>query len=50
MQQDVWILLYKDFMQDISMTARGGDYLDPYLREKNHLESDLSVYIWQIKD
>lgn len=41
-------LLYRDFMQDISMYGNYGKDLGPYLKEPNHLASDLSVYVWRI--
>ncbi len=41
-------LLYRDFMQDISMYGNYGDDLGPYLKEADHLASDLSVYIWRL--
>ena len=41
-------LLYRDFMRDISMYGNYGDDLGPYLKEKDHLASDLSVYVWRL--
>ena len=43
-------LLYRDFMQDISMYGNYGDDLGPYLKEKDHLASDLSVYVWRLSE
>lgn len=43
-------LLYRDFMQDISMYGNHGDDLGPYLKRPNNLKAKHSVYIWRISE